>query len=278
MKLLAKLSYSISLISIALLITWCLGLVVTVVFDLKTFDQKSTEFLGMSVLLILASGIGAGLINLLSNVGIISNHITDAKGKDEIKGIKIGIKIFAGINILVVVGMFVGNQFSQNIKEKELISELNQISERSAKVINTIPAINLEKENVKKASDVLEYIGEINPKLSMPTIIFKGKYLGEDVLLRIHSNIDTSDSFATKLIKSDTTTVKKTFIDTTQFLLRTEEKLRTELFAAFAAGEMKPFVYDVDENRPSAYKMIKINGASVIIRMSKYSRYGRSGS
>lgn len=261
MKKLAKLTYILALFSFGLLFTWSIGVLVSTVFNLKVFQESTTEFALMSILPILATAAGAGIINIISNVGIIANHITGEGEVEKTRAIRIGTRVFLYGNLLLIVGLFVGNFLSDRWKERELLREIQSLSESNRSFLAKVPAGALDSVSVRYTRQILEYIDRTNAKISDPAVIFPGQYLGEKVLF----SIEDRNSY-------------RTGSDTVGHILATSEKARSRILQAFQANDPSPFAIQ-EENRYEVYILIG-NGAAkpFLLRMNRQNRYGRLSS
>jgi len=261
-KKLARITYLIALLSICLLITWSIGVLVTTVFNLKVFQENTTEFALLSILPILATVAGAGIINIISNISLIANHLTGASinEKENDKKVKIGTRILLYGNLLLIVGLFGGSKISDKIKENDLKQEILEIKNSNKSIISKIPGPILDSNSINETQTVLEYIGKTNTKISEPVAIFTGIYKGQKVLYSVNSNSGVHRA-----------------IDSTSFLFRTSEKTRSKIFGALQSNDDAPFVVS-DDNAYEIFILIKSSKNPFMLKMSKYSRYGRISS
>lgn len=262
MKKLAQITYLIALISICLLITWSIGVLVTTVFNLKVFQENTTEFALLSILPILATVAGAGIINVISNISIITNHLAGINS-DEVKNdkkVKIGTRILLYGNLLLVFGLFAGSKISDKIKESDLKREIEAIKLSNKSVIDKIPGPNLDTNSVNETQKILEYIGKTNIKLTDPVAIFQGTYKGQKVLFSVAAGSECHH-----------------YLDTTNHLYRTSENTRSKIFDALNSDNESAFVA-LDENLYEIFVLVKYSHTPFILRMSKYNRYGRISS
>lgn len=276
MKKLAKFSYLIALISIAILISWCVCAVIINVFNLKIFQENTSQFAVMAILPILATVAGASMINIVSNIGIIANHISGNEERLKEKSVRIGIRIFFAANIAIVAALFVGNHISDKVKEKQLLQSAKAIASNNAKLFENIESVSISDTNVRKIKSTLGYIGKLNPKLNDPRLIFPCKYINTNS----YCNIDSRSPLMNEcngIGKTSQSTPPDGNIDTVDFIYQAEEIYRSKIDEIMKNGSINPEIVMTKD----IYKIfipIEIGHKRCIIEFNKEPQFGRIGS
>lgn len=279
MQNIARISYRVALGAILLLITWCIAALVVNVFDLSVFEEKTSDFLMMAILPILATVVGAGIINVISNIGLISNHITNGKNVEKVNEGKNYLRIFTLVNVGVILLLVVGNSISSKIKEVKLIREIDSIIESNAILIESISNPMLTPEYLNKVSSVLKYIGKSNSKLNDPVLIFQCDIIGQKTLCSIDDDADVSNGLINKILNVDNNIEQaNNKFDSLKYVYRDEEEIKQKIIEHISGSIEKPFVENKNKSNYFIYKLVKIGNTNCILRMNKYVRYGKIGS
>jgi O-antigen/teichoic acid export membrane protein len=147
-KTLVKISNSIGVISIILLIYWVFSFISIQVFGLKVFRENITESFYFSIIGILALMTGALIINLMFNLTRIAEKHNDDKSLNKKISKRVLIIFLLSFPILFGV-LFTGDYLTSQKKEKMLINSANRII----------------SENSNKADKIVDYNFDNNLKL-----------------------------------------------------------------------------------------------------------------
>lgn len=276
MRSIAKLSYILALASIALLLLWSVGLITIVTFELKVFEKQSSEFLAMAILPILATVAGAGIINIISNVGIIANYITKQQERTTRFSVKNIFYSYIVLAALLIVGLFVGNSISNRIKEKELKIEMESVIRSNNTVISAINSTALEPDVVIGFADLMKFIDLQNKKLANPEIIFPCNYKNMDTFCVITDNY-VQKTFKKKVKESSPDSVIT--LDSLNYIWRANENEKSLISEMFKRKDTGAVEIQLDENgKYVLFQYIKNGNVDFIFKMEKKERYGRLSS
>jgi len=278
MKAIAKISYMIALLAIALLILWTLGWLTIVTFDLKVFEKQSSEFLLMAILPILATVAGAGIVNIISNIGVIASHITkeqEVASNWNIRRVGYGYLILI---VLMVSALFLGNSISHTIKIHELKSEFELVVKHNQPMLSAIKQVDLAPNNILIAQQSMQFIDLQTKKLKSPQILFECSYKGIHALCNFGQSYHSTDFFKKVPTENGDSVISATAIDTLDYLWKTSEKEKAKISEML---QDKPSTVEVelDENGEyQLYQYIETEKAKMIFKMEKREQYGRLSS
>lgn len=278
MKAIANISYRIALLAIGLLILWTLGWLTIVTFDLKVFEKQSSEFLLMAILPILATVAGAGIVNIISNVGVIASHITkeqEVASNWNIRRVGYGYLILI---VIMVSALFLGNSISHSIKVNELKSEFKLVVKHNQPMLLAIQQVDLSAHNILVAQQSMQFIDLQTKKLKSPQILFECSYKGIHALCNIGQSYHSMNLIKKGSTENGDSVISTTAIDTLDYLWKTSEKEKAKISEML---QDKPSTVEVelDENGEyQLYQYIETEKAKLIFKMEKRERYGRISS
>jgi hypothetical protein len=278
MKAIAKISYMIALLAIGLLILWSIGWLTIVTFDLKVFEKQSSEFLLMAILPILATVAGAGIVNIISNIGVIASHITKEQEVASNWNIR---RVGYGYLILIVVmvsALFLGNSISHTIKINELKSEFELVVKRNQPMLSAIKQADLAPHNILVARQSMQFIDLQTKKLKAPQILFECSYKGLQALCNIDQSNQSMDLIKKVATENGDSMISATAIDTLDYLWKTSEKEKAIISEML---QDKPSTVEVELDEDGEYQLyqyIETENAKMIFKMGKRELYGRLSS
>ena len=137
-KALVRLSNTIGIVSILLLVYWVFVFISITVFGFKVFKENLTETFYLSVVGILALMFGALIINIMFNL----TRIAEKHNQDEIKSTRVTTKklgLLVSLSFPVIFGLlFCGDYLTTRKKEKTLIDSAKSIIENNIQKSNKL--------------------------------------------------------------------------------------------------------------------------------------------
>lgn len=183
---LVKLTVSIILLTIAGIIIWFFGFIVTVTFNLNVFDQGSAGFMA-SVLggaFVLAAC--AALLNLVLNLSIIAEKsVTEDEKKAPSRVNYKSAAVFAGLLAVTAIFLFAGDYLSRESFKKKLTAEVHDILSRYPKSIEKISASIQDKNSIKEIPSILSFLSKLKTEFPSVMLITSGSFNGEKAFLKI---------------------------------------------------------------------------------------------
>ena len=261
-KQLVRISNTIGIIAIVLLIYWTFSFILIEVFGLKVFRQNMTESFYLSVLGILALMAGALMINMMFNLTrIAEKHNSDLASSTKSK--KILYSLIALFPLIAIL-LFVGDNLTSKKKENILVESAKFIiennSEKSEKLLN----YKFEEKYIIETSDILELFSKTDQHFPNVEVITKDTIDNSLVFLGFSSYY--------YIAKNDTSLPEKK-----NFIFKTTQPER-EYLNKFFNGETDKTRYSSYNGKYELfYPYIKGN-KRIILYFSERQRYGKIGS
>ncbi len=261
-KQLVKLSNTVGIIAIVLLIYWVFTFIVIEVFGLKVFQENLTETFYMSVLGILALMAGALMINLMLNLTrIAQKHNQDGASK----GINRKLRWWFIISLpLLLILLFTGDYLTSKKKEEFLLQSAQSILDRYTEKSDHLANYSFDKQWILKTSEILEVLSKTDSNFPHISVLAKDSLDGMPVYLGF-------DPYPSIRMNDTIPPLKKDFIR------KTTKEERTYLKEVFHNGK-KAYRYSSHDGRYELFYPIDKNGKTTIIYFSQYQRYGKIGS
>jgi len=261
LKQLVRISNTIGIVSIILLIYWVFSFILIQVFGLKVFKENLTETFYLSIVGILALMVGALIMNLMFNLTRIAQKHNKDEGPTQ-SSYKISWGLLIVFPVLLII-LFGGDYFTARKKERILIGSANELIQANSGKSKHLSDYKFTKKWVIQTAEILEILSKTDENFPFISILVEDSISGESVFLGFTARdyVPKSDSILLK---------KKDFITTT-----TQEE-RDYLNTVFD-GQTEDYRYSQNEGRYELfYPFIKEN-KKVVIYFSKYQRYGKFG-
>ncbi len=264
-KRLVKLSNTIGIISIILLVYWVFIFMTVEVFGLKVFKENITETFYMSILGILALMFGALIINIMFNLTrIAQKHNVDSETINTTKR-KVGVILLIVSFPLIFGLLFGGDYLSSKKKEKLLIKSAESIiidhSNKADKLVN----YDFTKAWIKETKDILYILSKTDKHFPHISVIVRDSLDESQLFLGFRQNygyVSSNDTVAP---------LKKNFI------IETTEPERDYLNMIFNDKSKEIRFSAHDGNYELYYPYIK-DDKIIVLYFSDYKRYGKIGS
>ncbi len=262
-KFLVKLSNTIGIISILLLIYWVFIFISIEVFEFKVFRENITQTFYMSVMGILALMFGALIINVMFNLTrIAEKHNVDVETKSTNSKTK-GWLLVLSFPVIFSL-LYFGDYLTSTKKEKMLVASAESIINQNKSYTNHLLKYKFNRNYILKTSEILEIITQTDEYFPNITVITKDVINGNPVYLGFneYNDVSTKDTLQPK---------KKNYIE------KTTQEEREYLDGVFN-GKNKTYRYNShDGNYELFYPVIK-GKEIVILHFSDQQRYGKIGS
>ncbi len=264
-KTLVKISNTIGIISIILLIYWVFVFMIVEVFGLKVFRENITETFYLSILGILALMFGALIINIMFNLTRIAQRHNNNAESLKIEKSNIRFIIFI-LSFPVILGLlFGGDYLTSKKKEKLLIQSAESIMKDYSKKTDKLVNYSFTKNWINETADILSILSKTDKNFPHISVIAKDSIDGSKLFLGFKNNY-----FYTKI--NDTIKPQKK-----NFILETTKPERDYLNEIFKSKSNKIRFSAHDGNYELYYPYISGNKV-IILYFSDYRRYGKIGS
>lgn len=261
-KQLVRLSNSIGIISIILLIYWVFIFITIQVFGLKVFRENLTETFYLSIVGILALMAGALIVNIMFNL----TRIAQKHNQDEAvlrSGKRMGIIFLASLP-MIFLALFAGDYLTSKKKENLLVKSAQSVIESNKKKSEHLLNYRFEEEWIIQTEEILEIMSKIDKNFPHVSILVKDSIDYEPVILGFTKNYSSS--------LNDTILPLKR-----RFIRKTTQPEREYLKTVFNE-ENEKYRYSSHDGRYELFYPYRKEGKIVIIYFSEYQRYGKIGS
>ncbi len=261
-KQLVRISNTIGIISIVLLIYWTFTFILIEVFGLKVFRQNMTESFYFSVLGILALMTGALMINIMFNLTrIAEKHNSDLTVTKKSKKIIYSLILLFPLIALLLFG---GDYLTSKKKENMLVESAQFIIESNTAKSEKLLNYKFDEKYIIETAEILQLFSKTDQHFPSVEVITNDTIEGSPVFLGFNS-------FYYKE-KNDTISPQKK-----NFIVKTTQPEREYLNQFFSGQTDKKRYSSYNGNYELYYPYIKGN-KRIILFFSERQRYGKIGS
>jgi hypothetical protein len=183
---LVKLTVTIILLTIAGILIWFFGLILTLTFDLNVFDKGSMGFMASILGGAFVLAACSALLNLVLNLSIIAEKSVTAEEKNEPSRLNYkSAIIFGGALIITAAFLFIGDHLSRDSFKKKLTSEVHDIIVRYPKSIEKIGTSIQDKKTLHEIPSILSFLSKLKHEFPSVIMITSGSINSEKAFLRI---------------------------------------------------------------------------------------------
>lgn len=262
-KSLVKLSNSIGIISIVLLVYWVFVFISITVFGLRVFRENLTETFYWSVLGILALMFGSLIINLMFNL----TRIAEKHNQDDLNVTKKTSKRLGWVIMLsfpIVFGLlFAGDFLTTKKKEEMLILSAKSIIESNIEKSDKLLNYAFEERWITETADIIDLYSKTDKHFPYVAVIVPDSIDQSHVVLGFkHYAGRLGDSIQP---------VKKDFIH------QTTKEERDYLESVFYNGSDQ-VRYSANDGKYELFYPYLKDGKAIVLYFSDYQRYGKIGS
>ena len=291
-KLLVKISNSIGLISIILLIYWVFTFVLIQVFGLKIFRQHLTESFLMSILGILALMGGALMLNIMFNLTRIAERAQQptVESKTPKKTLGACLALFPIIAAL----LFGGDYLSTQKKQKMLVNSAESMIQNQQNRFQQLTNYQFNESYILQTAENLKFLAILDRSFADVQVIIADKiennpvYLGftsqpyytnennmleqaaEDAAIEAARAVNEISESAVP-VKTKLSLDKKRYVK--QLSLAEKEYLKT----VFEQGN-KEILFQAEDGDYQLYLPYRLQNKTIVLYFSDRQRYGKYGS
>lgn len=261
-KTLVRLSNTIGIISIVLLIYWVFVFISITVFGLKVFRENLTESFYLSVLGILALMFAALMINVMFNL----TRIAEKHNQDDIqvKATSKKLGLIFGLSFPIVFGvLFGGDYLTSQKKEKMLIQSAKSIIETNPEKTNELVNYSFDKKWIQRTNDILVIYSKTDKNFPYVSLIVMDTLEKSNVILGFRDYYAQWNDTISPMKKN--------------FILGTTEEERDYLSKVFNSN-LKEVRFSASDGRYELFYPYVKNGKKIVLYFSEYQRYGKIGS
>lgn len=259
-----RLSNYIALAFSTLLIYWVFIFVSIEVFDFKIFRQNMTQAFALSVLGILSVLAGSVILNIMFNLTAIANQTnTDTKPNGFSKKHLYLISVFVMSLAIIFSLLYIGDKKTSQKRELYLVSSAENLIKEQEEIFEKATQYEFGKEYIESIKHDLKFVSKIEEKFPQITIITLDEINSKKVLLGFTDHWRSS--------KDDSPPEK------VDFILSTSSSEREYLKQVITTNSAS-YKFSSNDGAYELYYPYTHNGKTVVIHLSKYSRYGKVGS
>lgn len=290
-KLLVKISNSIGLISIILLIYWVFTFVLIQVFGLKIFRQHLTESFLMSILGILALMGGALMLNIMFNLTRIAER---AQPTVESKTPKKTLGACLALFPIIAALLFGGDYLSTQKKQKMLVNSADSMIQNEQNRFQQLTNYQFNESYILQTAVNLKFLAILDRSFADVQVIIADKiennpvYLGftshpyytnennmleqaaEDAAIEAARAVNEISESAVP-VKTKLSLDKKRYVK--QLSLAEKEYLKT----VFEQGN-KEILFQAEDGDYQLYLPYRLQNKTIVLYFSDRQRYGKYGS
>ncbi|MEC5395594.1 hypothetical protein [Bergeyella sp. RCAD1439] len=262
-KNIVKLSNTIGIISIILLVYWVFIFVCITVFGLKVFRENLTETFYLSVIGILALMLGSLILNLMFNLTrIAEKHNSDKTEALNANSKKLGL-IFA-LSFPMVFGLlFGGDYLTAKKKEKMLVNSAKSIIESNAKKTAKLVNYSFDKQWIIEADDILNLYAKTDKHFPYVSLLVVDSLDHSEVFLGFRNYYGKRNDTIQPLKK--------------EFIQETTSQEREYLRQVFHGGH-RDIRFSASDGRYELFYPYSKDGKTIVLYFSDYQQYGKIGS
>jgi hypothetical protein len=261
-KTIVKLSNSIGIISIVLLVYWVFVFIAITVFGLKIFKENITQTFYLSVVGILALMFGSLMLNVMFNLTrIAEKHNQDNLQEAKTVGKRTGLVLLLSFPIVLAL-LFGGDYLTTRRKQQMLISSATSIVESNQEKVDKLLDYTFSESWIIASTNTLDQFASTDKHFPFVSVIVRDTIDRSNVFLgfrQYHGNMTDS-----------THPLKKDFIQST-----TQEE-REYLDKVFQ-GTLDDELFRASDGRYELFYPYHKNGKTMVLYFSDQQRYGKIG-
>ena len=262
-KTLVRVSNTIGITSIILLVYWVFIFISITVFGLKVFRENMTETFYLSVVGILALMFGALIINVMFNL----TRIAEKHNQDDINNTKKGsrkIGFVFGLSFPIIFGLlFAGDYLTATKKEKMLISSAKSVIESNIEKSNKLVNYSFDEKWITETGDILDLYAKTDKHFPYVTVIVADSIDKSQIFLGFREYYGELNDTILPLKKNF---IQQTTVEEREYLTKVFFKNLNKV--RFSANDGKYELF---------YPYFK-NGKRIVLYFSDFQRYGKIGS
>ena len=269
-----RLSNTIGVFSVILLLFWVFAFIVIQVGDLKVFGKEITQTFYFSIVAILALMAAALILNIMMNLTrIAQNHDPDplvASPRQNRRWIMKTVVAAFPILFLVLVG---GDLLTSRQKESQLMAAAESIAEQYPKQQQHFSTYSFDRDWIQKTASYMEVLKEVEQAFNHVTLIVPEEIDGIKVQLGFTSYHSFKGHFVGPNEKD-----KEQELHKTDYIHRSSAEDRAYLNEVFMQDADKAR-FETDGDNYVLFLPVRVEGGQdYVLRFSNRSSYGKLGS
>ncbi len=262
-KSLVKLSNTIGIISIILLVYWVFVFISITVFGLKVFKENLTETFYLSIVGILALMFGSLIINIMFNLTrIAEKHNQDNLNISKSTNKKISILFLLSFPLIFGL-LFGGDYLTSKKKEKMLIASAKSIIENNKEKSDKLLNYSFSKNWIIETNNILDIYSKTDKHFPYVSVIVIDHIDKSQVFLGFRNYYgDLNDTI--QPVKKD-------------FIRKTTKVEREYLNTIFNEGIYK-VRFSASDGKYELFYPYQKGDKKIVLYFSEYQKYGKIGS
>ncbi|MRR56825.1 MAG: hypothetical protein EG824_01225 [Deltaproteobacteria bacterium] len=246
------------------LIYWLFIFLTITVFDLKIFRERVTEMFLLSLLGIFAILGGAIILNVMSNLSIISAAVSALPQPGVTPKSKANWRMAIVLISfpLIAACLFAGHELSAQRKKALLIGSAEQLISENQPALGALAEYKFSPEFVKSAEHTLNILNKIDKNFPEVMVIAPDAIDGKALFL----------GFGGRQYHD-----KKTKIEKSAYIYSTSREERDYLSSVFAGSEAN-YRFRAEKGNYQMYFPTTVAGKKMVLYFSDFQRYGKFGS
>ena len=275
-KFLVKLSNSIGIFSILLLVYWVFTFILVQVFGLKVFRANITETFLLSILGILAMMGGTLMLNIMLNLTRIAEkpvetEVTQIKNKQGFWGLVLLFPLITAI-------MFTGDYLTSSKKSQFLTQAANKLVQNQKPSLDQVANYEFTTRYIAQTSRTISFMQQLDTAFNSISIIVPENINGTPVYLKFDQYGLQNHAAAengTDVTKFDSSNIVE---NKTDYLHQIEFEDRQYLDDVFK-NNLNTTRFKSNNGFYELFYPYQVNGKTVIIlKLSDHQDYGKLGS
>ncbi len=262
-KSLVKLSNTIGLIAIILLVYWVFTFISISVFGLKVFRENITQTFYLSIMGILALMFGALITNIMFNL----TRIAEKHNHDNLhpsRQLSQKTALLFGLSFPLLFGLLLGGDYlTSQKKEKMLISSARSIIEENPAQAKKLVNYTFDEKWIMETVDILDLFSKTDKHFPYVSVIVSDTLDRSQVFLGFrdyHKNRGDSLQPVKKAFIQPTTREEREYLK--KVLLESQDEVR----------------FNARNGQYELFYPCSGNGKKVVLYFSEYQQYGKFGS
>lgn len=262
---LIRLSTSIALISILLLVYWTFTFISITVFDFKIFKENITESFFLSILGIFSILGGSLIVNLILNLNKIGEFMAlqHTQGETPSSFSTRYVIMFVALFPLIFGVLYFGDMASTAKKKTRLLNAAKQLVESNKKDLEKICNYDFNPDYIEYTESVLSRITREERYFPAAAIVVSDSIDEHETFLEFERQYSSRD--------------ESKDINKVDFVRKCTQEEKDYLNAVFKTDHSNPR-YSAHKGEYELFYPIRMNTGTIVLYLSEHSRYGKLGS
>jgi hypothetical protein len=260
---LSHLTIGVITVAMAVIILWFIIFIVQTTFKLTVFAERTTEFFFVIIAAALAIIACAAFLSISLNISLIAEAKVREIGLDVSRRFDRKVFLVMGIaTVALVAFLFVGDYLSREQQKRRLITESGDLVQKYSASVDDLSACLRDTSRIVRIPSILKFLSSQKSDFSDISLIVKSQFDGQPTFLHV-----TSSTYDKSL--------KEPYFNSAFY--RSTKEDADYLLDVFDKQRRDVFVWS-DKADHYLYFPIVSNDMTIVLRFSKYTRYGKIGS